>query len=235
MRADTQFSPFTHSQIKAFGPGGGQPWSCLVEGAPVDRGVAVAGSVGHAVRSAKHGSVGHAANAVHHATADAGAVAASHLRVVGVALVRNLGVVAVVVVGDVLDVLGAAVGQVDGVVALHVTGAVRLLLLVEHGSVVRVVDGVLVVERPRLGVVVGVAAMNTMHGTACVHDTQSTAGAQVSAAEATDGGVAHHGAVAYEADAVADQAGGGGGGHQSGQDSDTHGGAVGAVWDGDSS
>ena len=31
MHADTQFSPFTHSPIKAFGPGGRQPWSCLVE------------------------------------------------------------------------------------------------------------------------------------------------------------------------------------------------------------
>ena len=85
------------------------------------------------------------------------AVAASHLRVLGVALVADLGVEAVVAVGDVPDLLCAAVGQVDSIRAHHVTGTVRLLRLGEHGTVVGVVDGVLVVVRPLFDIVVTAA------------------------------------------------------------------------------
>ena len=76
-----------------------------------------------------------------------------HLRVGGVSGVRHLGVEAAVAVHGVLDLLGAAVGQVDGVVALGEAVAVGLLSLRHHRAVVRVVDGVLEVVRAGLGVV----------------------------------------------------------------------------------
>ena len=65
------------------------------------------------------------------------------LLVLGGALVRDLSVVAAVVVGVVLDVLGAAVGQHDAVLTLNVAAVARLLLG-ELGAVVRVVHGVVV-------------------------------------------------------------------------------------------
>ena len=82
--------------------------------------------------------------------------------VVGLSLVGDIGHVAVVVVGVVGDVLDPAVGKVDGVGALHNTGAVVVLSLLEGSAGVVVSDSVGVGVGGHLGEVV--SDVSGLHG-----------------------------------------------------------------------
>ena len=73
------------------------------------------------------------------------------IRVLGLALVSDLGIVSIVVVGDVIDVLDSPVGEGYAVVALR-AAAIALLVLRKVGARVVVVDGV--VEGIRHGLLV---------------------------------------------------------------------------------
>ena len=103
--------------------------------------------------------------------------------IVSLALVAHVGHVSAVVVGVVLDVLGPAVGQQDGVGSLHVAAAVSMLAVVEVGAVVVVVDTVLVAVR--LGLLL-------IHG-AMVRGRGVVGGGGVVSSKAVGGGLASQG------------------------------------------
>ena len=107
--------------------------------------------------------------------------------IVSLALVAHVGHVSAVVVGVVLDVLGPAVGQQDGVGSLHVAAAVSMLAVVEVGAVVVVVDTVLVAVRLRLLLIYGgVVGLGGMVGDGGVVSSEAVGGGLASQGEGED-------------------------------------------------